>query len=156
MTMKKLTRSQLIKNIDKLVSMRVRYGSATRDKEGTFWCTCISCGRKLPLSMVDCGHFIARGCLPLRFDLGNVKPECQRCNRFSPDHLTGYAYRIVKDKGERELNRLVRMKEEWRQGKIKPFTMAQLKDIYNDNLKAVRRIEEKWNIKLLPKTWVKL
>lgn len=72
----KLTRSKLIKEIDKLVSMRVRYGSATRDAEGTFWCKCVSCGRKLPLKMIDCGHFVQRGCLPLRFDMGNVNPEC--------------------------------------------------------------------------------
>ena len=156
MTMKKLTRSQLIKNIDKLVSMRVRYGSATRDEEGTFWCICVSCGRKLPLSMIDCGHFVQRGCLPLRFDMNNLGCECQRCNRFVNDHLVGYSAWIIKNRGIKTFDQLVKTKQAWRDGKIKPFKMDELKKIYNDNLKEVRRIEEKWNIKLLPKTWVKL
>ena len=146
----KLTRSKLIKEIDKLVSMRVRYGSATRDNEGTFWCRCVSCDRKLPLKMIDCGHFVSRSCLPLRFDMGNVNPECQRCNRFSPDHIAGYSYWIVKNKGDKELTRLIKTKEKWKNGKVKPFTMQELKKIYNDNLKEVRKIEKKWNIKLIP------
>ena len=154
--MKKLTRSQLIKNIDKLVSMRVRYGSAVRDKEGTFWCTCVSCGRKLPLKMIDCGHFVQRGCLPLRFDMADVAPECQSCNRYKDDHLVGYADWLIKNRGIREFQRLVKTKQAWRDGKIKPFKMDELKKIYNENLSEVRKIEKKWGIKLLPKTWVKL
>ena len=148
--MKKLTRSQLIKEIDKLVSMRVRYGSATRDAEGTFWCRCVSCGRKLPLKMIDCGHFVQRGCLPLRFDMTDVAPECQACNRYHDDHLVGYADWLIKNRGMKEFQRLVKTKQDWKNGKIKPFKMDELKKIYNDNLKEVRKIEKKWNIKLIP------
>ena len=146
----KLTRTKLIKEIDKLVSMRVRYGSATRDAEGTFWCRCVSCGKKIPLSKTDAGHFVARGCLPLRFDMVNVNPEGIKCNRFSPDHLVGYSNWLIKNRGMKEFQRLVKTKQDWKNGKIKPFKMDELKKIYNENLKEVRKIEKKWNIKLIP------
>ena len=76
--------------------------------------------------------------------------NCQRCNRFSPDHIAGYSYWIVKNKSDKELTRLIKTKEKWKNGKIKPFTMQELKKIYNENLKEVRKIEKKWNIKLIP------
>lgn len=99
---------------------------------------------------------MARGCLPLRFDMTNVNPEEIKCNRFSPDHLVGYSDWIIKNKGIKEFDRLVKTKQAWRDGKIKPFKMDELKKIYNENLSEVRKIEKKWDIKLLPKTWVKL
>lgn len=146
----KYTRGQLIKEIDKLVSMRVRYGNATRDKQGTFWCVCVSCVRKLPLKMIDCGHYIQRGCLPLRFDMRNVHCECQKCNRFSADHLVGYSKWMVAKYGKSIIDKLWSIKENYRDGKIKPYSMVDLRSIYNQNLIEVRKIEKKWNIKLIP------
>ena len=145
----RLTRGKLIGKIDRLVSIYVRYGSAVK-RNGKFYCTCVSCGKEFPIEKIDCGHFVQRGCLPLRFDMTDVAPECQACNRYRDDHLVGYADWLIKHRGMKEFKRLVKTKQDWKDGKIKPFKMDELKKIYNDNLKEVRKIEKKWNIKLIP------
>lgn len=145
----RLTRGKLIGKIDRLVSIYVRYGSAVK-RNGKFYCTCVSCGKEFPIEKIDCGHFVARGCLPLRFDLRNVHPECLADNRFSPDHLVGYANWLVKSEGPNIISELLEVKSKWRNGDIKPYSMAELKDIYNLNLSRVRDLEKKWNIKLIP------
>ena len=71
----RLTRGKLIGKIDRLVSIYVRYGSAVK-RNGKFYCTCVSCGKEFPIEKIDCGHFVQRGCLPLRFDMADVAPEC--------------------------------------------------------------------------------
>lgn len=76
--------------------------------------------------------------------------NCQACNRYRDDHLVGYADWLIKNRGMKEFQRLVETKQDWKDGKIKPFNMDELKKIYNDNLKEVRKIEKKWNIKLIP------
>lgn len=76
--------------------------------------------------------------------------NCQACNRYHDDHLVGYADWLIKNRGIKEFQRLVKTKQDWKNGKIKPFKMDELKKIYNDNLKEVRKIEKKWNIKLIP------
>lgn len=146
----RLTRSKLIHKIDRLVSIYVRYGSAVK-RNGKFYCTCVSCGKEFPIEKIDCGHFVARGCLPLRFDLRNVHPESQSCNRFSPDHLVGYANWLVKNEGSNIIGDLLEVKTRWRDGEIKPYTMTELKDIYNLNLSRVRELEKKLGIQLIAK-----
>lgn len=146
----RLSRGKLIHMIDRLVSIYVRYNSATR-RDGKFYCTCVSCGKEFPIEKIDCGHFVARGCLPLRFDLTNVHPECQACNRFSPDHLVGYANWMIKHEGADSISDLLKVKSAWRDGDIKPFTMSELKNIYNLNLSRVRKLEKKLGIQLIAK-----
>lgn len=78
--------------------------------------------------------------------------ECNFDNRFNPDHLAGYSAWIIKKYGKNRIQELVDIKSKWKDGKIKPFKIDELKKIYNDNLKEVRKIEKKWNIQLIPKS----
>ena len=145
----RLTRGKLIKMIDRLVSIVVRYKNAK--KIGDSLCAqCVTCKRWLPVSKCDCSHYIRRGCLPLRFDPKNVAVECSFDNRSNPDHLAGYSDYLIKKYGAERIAWLVKTKQDWKDGKIKPFKMDELKKIYNDNLKEVRKIEKKWNIQLIP------
>ena len=143
------TRSGLIKEIDCFVSVITRYGSAIKKGSG-FYCVCVSCGKTFPLRKIDAGHFIRRGCLPLRFDPTNVHPECIADNRMSPDHLVGYSNYIIKHYGSDKIGQLLKVKRDWESGKIKPYKIIELKKIYTDRLNQVREIEKKWNIKLIP------
>lgn len=147
----KLNRSQLIKELDKLVSIRVRYGTAKQKRDGLH-CVCISCLKEFPIGKIDCGHFVRRGVLPLRFDLRNVHPECQYDNRFNIDHLVGYTLHMQALYGNKEVDKLLQVKEDWLNGKIKPYTLVELKQLYNDNLLAVRKLEQEKNLKLYPHT----
>lgn len=80
----------------------------------------------------------------------NVHCECQRCNRFSADHLVGYSKWMVDKYGKSIIEKLWTVKQDYASGSIKPYSMSELRSIYNNNLAEVRKIEKKWGIKLIP------
>lgn len=83
-TVQKVSLSSLVHKLDDLVSKVVRLSCA--DEKGE--CECISCGRKLHWSLMDCCHFIDRGKMATRFNLLNLAPGCRVCNRMNEDfHL---------------------------------------------------------------------
>lgn len=80
-TPKKVSLSSLIHELDGLVSEVVRRSAA----EVCGHCTCISCPHTAHWSTFDCAHFIDRGHMNTRFNLLNLAPACQNCNRFNED-----------------------------------------------------------------------
>lgn len=99
---KRKTPSELRKwtvKLDKAVSLYVRMRDSREFHYKYF--RCISCGRILPVSDADCGHYVGRAHMSLRFDTRNVNAECRRCNRFSSDHLIGYRKSLVDRLGKR-------------------------------------------------------
>lgn len=70
--MKKKTRSQLTKDLDKVFSQFIRL----RDEvEG-----CVTCGIVKPYKEMQCGHFYGRAHLHTRWDEDNCHVQCYRCN----------------------------------------------------------------------------
>jgi len=43
---------------------------------------CISCGEMISFPTCDCGHFISRDVMMLRWDEYNAHAQCRFCNRF--------------------------------------------------------------------------
>jgi hypothetical protein len=83
--------STLIHELDKLVSEVVRRNAA--DDSGR--CTCISCDYKEFWKNFDCAHFIDRGNMNTRFNLLNLAPACQQCNRYNEDmHKAKWAEKL--------------------------------------------------------------
>lgn len=82
-----------INKLDKAVSLYVRMRDSKEYHYKYF--RCISCGRVLPVSDADCGHYVGRAHMSLRFDPRNVNAECKACNRFQSDHLIGYRKSLV-------------------------------------------------------------
>lgn len=93
---KKGGRSELqkwIAKLDKVMSLYVRMRDS---KEFHFrYFRCISCGQVKPIEQGDCGHYVSRTHMALRFDTRNMNCECRHCNRFSADHLIGYRRNLV-------------------------------------------------------------
>lgn len=87
-------RQKLIKELDKAVSLYVRQKGM--DKFG--YNTCYTCGARLPWRQLDCGHYIKRRYLQTRWELNNVRPQCQICNR----NLNGN-YKVYEPKIRQEL-----------------------------------------------------
>lgn len=79
---KKEALSTLIKEADTQISLYIRLMAA--DDRGTV--KCVSCGGKMWWIDADCCHYIDRGHMATRYDLINLAPGCQDCNRFNPDH----------------------------------------------------------------------
>lgn len=44
---------------------------------------CVSCGVVLHWKEADCAHYVDRGNMSTRYDIQNLAPACQDCNRFN-------------------------------------------------------------------------
>ena len=100
MKKKKLTRTQLVKSLDKLFSIYIRQ----RD-DGV----CFTCFTKNEWKYMQNGHFISRGKYSTRWNERNCHCQCLRCNVFLNGNYPIYAERLMKLYGEgiiKELNSL--------------------------------------------------
>lgn len=61
---------------------------------------CVTCGRVLPVSQMDGGHYIPRWYKHSELDHRNVHAQCRRCNRFLLGDLITYREWMVKEYGE--------------------------------------------------------
>lgn len=148
----KITRKVLIQRLDKLRQTYARYDGAKKRK-GEWVNSCVTCGRVLPCDKQNGGHFILRGCIPLRWDKKNVNCQCPACNLYKNGAYLEYSQWFIKQYGEEEFNRYVDMYREWRQGKIRAYRMDELRQIYDHWLKEGRELEKKVGKDLFPKSW---
>ena len=83
----------LIKECDHLTSKYVRLRATDEHK----MIDCYTCGKKMDYSDAQCGHFIPRSNLYLRFDLRNVRPQCNVCNNYKRGNMKEYRKRLNKE-----------------------------------------------------------
>lgn len=98
---RKASRSTLMRNADEAFSLFIR----TRDAqpyEGRYF-RCISCGRILPIEQADCGHYVNRSHMSLRFSELNCNAQCRHCNRFQEGNIQDYRKGLIKKIGEPRL-----------------------------------------------------
>jgi hypothetical protein len=86
-------RQNLIQDLDVAVSKYVRIREA--DKEGIT--KCFTCFRTGHWKTFDCGHFIPRGNMFLRWDLRNLKQQCEKCNRYDEGNLDIFAENLEEE-----------------------------------------------------------
>ncbi len=91
-------RKTWIDKLDKVFSMYIRLRDSRAYHFAAF--RCISCGDVKPFSEMDCGHFVSRNCMPLRWNSQNCNGECASCNRFHGDHLLGYRKNLILKLGQ--------------------------------------------------------
>lgn len=76
-------RKTWIKKLDSVFSLYIRMRDSRMYGYKAF--KCISCGDVKPFDMMDCGHFVSRNCMPLRWNEMNCNGECSHC--LTPDAL---------------------------------------------------------------------
>lgn len=81
---------ELIKDADKIFSQWVRLQGA--DSKGI--CKCYTCGKKNHWLKMQCGHYIKRGNLFLRFDPRNCRIQCVNCNVFLDGNYAEFSKRL--------------------------------------------------------------
>lgn len=81
---------ELTIDLDRVVSRYVRLADA--DKNGI--CACFTCSAKKHFSRMQCGHFISRSHLGLRWELSNLKVQCPNCNISQNGNLIEYEKRL--------------------------------------------------------------
>lgn len=86
---------ELILEADKIVSLYVRL----RDSDENGNCQCYTCPAILPYAQMDCGHYVPRGCLYLRWDTTrNLRSQCKGCNQFKSGNLAIFGQKLESQK----------------------------------------------------------
>ena len=89
------TRNSLETHLDIVFSLFIRL----RDAMEGGMCKCISCGRVLPFSQIQCGHYFGRANMSTRWDEDNCNAECVHCNCYDDDHLVLYKLNLIRKIG---------------------------------------------------------
>lgn len=94
-------RKTWIDKLDKVFSLYIRL----RDSRfyGFRAARCISCGEVKPFEMMDCGHYVSRNAMAIRWNEENCNAECQKCNRIQGDHLLGYRKHLILKLGQQAI-----------------------------------------------------
>lgn len=149
--MKNLNRKELMKRLDRLRQTYARYENAKK-KNGVWMNTCVTCGRPIRCDKANGGHFIGRGCIPLRWDKRNVHCQCPGCNLYRNGAYIEYSQWFINEYGQDVFDIYVNKYKSWKQGKLPALTMPELRELYNYWLKEGRELEKKVG-QLFPKTW---
>lgn len=85
--------SELIRQADDVYSKWLRMSNA--DQNGLV--TCFTCDALLRWQDAQCGHFVKRGNLFLRFDQRNTRVQDKICNEYKSGNLSEYTRRLEID-----------------------------------------------------------
>jgi hypothetical protein len=86
--------SSLISELDAILSKVVRLSSLNAKGEAV----CYTCGATGTVAQMQCGHFISRGCMFLRFDTSrNLRCQCENCNCFLNGNIKEFRKRLEKE-----------------------------------------------------------
>ena len=88
-------------NADAAFSLYIRTRDSQQHEGRAF--KCISCNRTLPVTQADCGHYINRSHMSLRFSELNCNAQCRNCNRFQEGNFSGYRQGLIRKIGEQKV-----------------------------------------------------
>ncbi len=119
-------RSRAMKKADDAFSLYIR----TRDAQAYYGKAfkCISCGRTLPIEQADCGHYINRRHMALRYSEENCNAQCRHCNRFDEGNIYNYRKGLYLKIGEKNLLALEAAKN--RTCKLSTFELEEIAATY--------------------------
>lgn len=123
----------LVAKLDKIYSKYIRL----RDSKayGFKYFRCISCGRVLPIEQGDCGHYISRRNMALRFCEENTWTQCRYCNRFKDGDILNYRQGLISKIGERNVELLESRRFESK--KWSKWELEKLIDHYTEKVKFI-------------------
>ncbi|MDR2291874.1 MAG: recombination protein NinG [Prevotellaceae bacterium] len=81
--------------LDKVFSEYIRL----RDADDNGHVRCISCNKFVTWKQADCGHYVNRQHMALRYDEKNCNAQCRYCNRFCEGNMIGYNEGLIKKYG---------------------------------------------------------
>lgn len=122
-----------VKKLDRIVSMLVRISHA--DDNG--YCDCYTCGYTgfWKKDGIQCGHFYSRSRMGTRFDLRNVRPQCNKCNTHLSGNMSVYAKKLKKELNEDSWEGLrVRANE------VRKYSVGELKALRKKLTKRLKNI----------------
>lgn len=150
--MKTLSRQELIKRIDRCFQTCRRYDGAWK-KNGEWYNKCVTSGMILPISKIQAGHWIPRGCYATRWEPTNCNPQSAHDNLYKNGAYIEYSHWYLNKYGKEQYEKMIDTYERHKQGKIPAFKMDELREIYDKWLRECRKLEQKIG-PTIPKSWV--
>ena len=99
--MKKLSRSKLIKKLDKIFSIYIRKRYAINEIA-----QCFTCGKKDHYKRLQCGHFQSRRFYSTRWNELNCQVQCAACNVFKYGEQFIFSQNLNKKYGKKTAENL--------------------------------------------------
>lgn len=122
--------------LDRIFSEYIR----RRDSDSNGIGICVSCGKHLHWQHADCGHYINRKHLSLRFNEINCNLQCRACNRFDEGNLPAYGIALQRKYGSDIINKLLVMKSNTI--KFTQFEIDQLTKYYQKLVKDLNQCKD--------------
>jgi hypothetical protein len=120
------TLSQYKKILDKYFSLFIRY----RDKG-----ICYTCGNDSGPKKAQCGHFVPRQYLSIRFDETNCHAQCYACNMLYNGQPSAYAVKLTEQYGPNKVKELESKRKEIT--KLTPQWYEEKIAYYKEKLKEI-------------------
>jgi hypothetical protein len=110
--------SKLKKELDFLFSRFIRIRASENGKA-----RCVSCQRQDNWENLQCGHYISRSHLSVRWSIKNCFPQCISCNIFKNGNYPEFTSYLLSNYGAEWLQDLIR-----EGNKIKKWTLFELSE----------------------------
>ncbi len=117
---KRSEKSRAMRRADKWFSWYIRL-KYSFEQGGELFCKCYTCGRIHGIKDIELGHFQRRGYLTTRYDENNGRPQCTYCNRYHSGEPEKFELKLIKDVGQKEVDRLKRTAQEEGEGSLEFF-----------------------------------
>ena len=93
---------------DQWFSRYIRLKNAI-DYGGTIVTRCYTCNKTYKVKDLDCGHYINREYISVRFNENNARPQCTYCNRYRSGKHFDFGVKLAKEIGVEEFDNLRQM-----------------------------------------------
>lgn len=128
--MKKPTKRALIKKLDTIFSLWVRWSAA---KDGMV--ECYTCGVIKPVKEMQCGHFVSRANYCIRWESDNCRPQCLGCNVYKAGEQYIFGKKLEAELGHGRVEQLHELK-----GQVSGFSVSDYQDMIEDYKEKLRHI----------------
>ena len=129
------SRSKAMAKADKYFSLFIRLRDCMpyQGKAGR----CISCGKLIPFEDGDCGHYINRQHMSLRYSELNCNFQCRHCNRFDEGNIQGYRKGLIQKIGLTKVEMLEAMK--YTTNKLSAFELEAIAKDYKQKAEELKK-----------------
>lgn len=135
---KKKTKTPTIKKLKKIADRVFSEFKRRETANSSGLVRCYTCGHIYHWKDIQCGHYVRRSCMNLRYDTLNSFPQCYRCNICLKGNYPAYALNLLNDFGQGRLDYLSQ------QSKIlKQWKPWELTDIINHYQQKIKELDEK-------------
>ena len=119
------------KQLDTIFSQYIRL----KNSKGGY-CVCITCGKRLKIKAIQCGHYISRNHLGTRWEERNCQPQCVGCNVFGGGKSDTFALELIFKYGDNILKELNALKNKIHQ--FKEYQLREMIDTYKQKIKEIK------------------